>query len=348
MGNIIPHSRPTLGEEEVKAVSEVIRSGYISQGEKVKEFEEELARFMGVKGAVAVNSGSSALHLGLLAMGVGAGDTVLLPSFVCSALLNAVYQAGASPELCDIEPESFNISAEAIKNSGAENARAVIVPHMFGSPADLEKIEEAGIPVIEDCAHSIGAVYGERRVGSIGRFSLLSFYACKMLACGEGGALLSDDKEILQTARDRRDYDQKEHFKLRYNYKMTDMQAAMGLIQLKKLPGMIERRKEIAARYDEAFAGTGAELPTGEFDHIYYRYVIRVEKDLAEAVSRINEKGVIAARPVFKPLHRYLELRSGFKNTDRAYSTALSIPVYPSMTKDEQKKVIEAVKSCLD
>ncbi len=348
MGNIIPHSRPTLGEEEVKAVSEVIRSGYISQGAKVKEFEEELARFVGVKGAVAVNSGSSALHLGLLAMGIGAGDAVLFPSFVCSALLNAVYQAGASPELCDIEPESFNISAETIKNSGAEDARAVIVPHMFGSPADLEKIEEAGIPVVEDCAHSVGAVYGERRAGSVGRFSILSFYACKMLACGEGGAILSDDREILQIARDRRDYDEKEHYKLRYNYKMTDMQAAMGLAQMKRLPDMIARRKEIAAGYDKAFGGTGLALPKGEFDHVYYRYVVKTEKDVTGLIQRIKDKGVTAARPVYKPLHRYLELRSGFKNTDRAYSTVLSIPIYPSMTKDEQKKVIEAVKSCLD
>jgi dTDP-4-amino-4,6-dideoxygalactose transaminase len=280
-------------------------------------------------------------------MGIGGGDTVILPSFVCSALLNTVYQAGANPNLCDIEPESFNVSAEAMKSSGAEGARAVIVPHMFGSPADLEKIENEGVPVVEDCAHSIGAMYGKRRVGSIGRLSVLSFYACKMLSCGEGGAILSDDDEILQTVRDRRDYDEKEHYKLRYNYKMTDMQAAMGLAQLERLPDMVERRKEIAARYSKAFEGSGLGLPKGEFDHVYYRYVVKTEKDVGELIPRVKDKGVAVARPVYKPLHRYLELRSGFKDTDRAYSTALSIPIYPSMTKDEEKKVIEAVKSCL-
>ncbi|MFC1548572.1 DegT/DnrJ/EryC1/StrS family aminotransferase [Candidatus Omnitrophota bacterium] len=340
---VIPHSRPTLGKEEAQAVEEVVRSGYIAQGDKVKEFEDELARFVGVKGAVVTNSGLSALHLGLVAMGIGPGDEVLLPSFVCSAILNAVYQTGAGPNLCDVELESFNISSESIKDTRTDNARAVIVPHMFGSPADLEKIEGTGIPIIEDCAHSIGAMYGDKRVGSVGRFSILSFYACKMIACGEGGAFLSNDEDLLQIARDRRSYDEKDHYKLRYNYKMTDIQAALGLVQLKKFPEMIKKRKELAARYDEAFKDMDIKLPRGEFDHVYYRYVIRTEKDM----SGIKEKGVMAGKPVFKPLHRYLELRSGFKNTDRAYSTSLSIPIYPSLTEEEQGRVIEAVKDSL-
>ena len=215
---------------------------------------------------------------------------------------------------------------------------------MFGNPADLEKIEKLGIPVIEDCAHSIGAKYGDKRIGSIGRFSILSFYACKMMACGEGGALLSDDEEILRIARDRRDYDEKDHYKVRYNYKMSDIQAALGLVQLKKLPKMIARRREIAAFYDEALNGMDIILPGGEFDHVYYRYVIRTRADLSKAIACVKERGVICARPVFRPLHRYLELRSGFKNADEAYSTALSIPIYPSLTKDEQVRVVEVVE----
>ena len=283
--NIIPHSRPTLGEEEIEAVSTVVRSRHIAQGEKVKEFEEELARFIGVKGAVATSSGTAALHLGMVTMGLGEGDEVILPSFVCTAPLNAVYQVGAAPALCDIELESFNISLEGIDDARSDKTKAVIVPHMFGSPADLERIEATGIPVIEDCAQSIGAMYGEKRVGSIGRFSIMSFYANKMMACGEGGAILSDDERLLKAARDRRDYDEKEDYRLRYNYKMTDMQAAMGVVQLKKLPGMIERRKEIAANYDDALRDSGLILPQGEFDHIYYRYAIRTEGDVQQIIS---------------------------------------------------------------
>ena len=344
---IIPHSRPALGDEELRAVSEIIKSGHIAQGDRVREFEERLARFVGVRGAVVTNSGTSALHLGLLAMGIGSGNEVLLPSYVCSAPLNAVYQTGAKPCFCDIEPESFNISLESIKDNITDAACAVIVPHMFGNPADMEKMEETGIPVVEDCAQSIGAMYGDRRTGSIGRFGILSFYANKMLACGEGGALLSGDEEILRLARDLRDYDEKEGYRIRYNYKMTDMQAAMGLAQLEKLPEFVRRRKEIAARYDEAFKDLDIVLPKGEFDHVYYRYVVRTKKDIAAVISQMNEKGVICKRPVYKPLHRYLELRSGFRNTDEAYSSCLSIPVYPSLSAEEQERIVDVVRACL-
>ncbi|MGB2631050.1 MAG: DegT/DnrJ/EryC1/StrS family aminotransferase [Candidatus Omnitrophota bacterium] len=344
---VVPHSRPTLGEEEVLAAAEVLRSGYIAQGKKVEEFEERLAEFAGVKGAVALNSGTSALHLGLMALGIGEGDEVLLPSFVCSAPMNSVYMAKAQPRLCDIEPESYNISLNSIEDNKTEKSKAVIVPHMFGSPADLERIEQTGVPVVEDCAQAIGAVYGNRKVGSIGRFSILSFYANKVLGCGEGGALLSDDDDILGFARDRRDYDEKENYKLRYNYKMTDLQAAVGLVQLSKLPKMIEKRKDLAAVYDKAFSALDVVLPKGEFDHIYYRYTIRIKKDLSAVISHAKQKGVNCERPVYRPLHRYLELRSGFRNTDEAFSKALSIPIYPSLTDEEQQRVIETVQECL-
>ncbi len=344
---IIPHSRPTLGDEELKAVSEVIKSGHITQGDRVRELEERLARFAGVRAAVVTSSGTSALHLGLAALGVGPGDDVLLPSYVCSAPLNAVYQTGAGPRLCDIEPESFNISPESVKDNITDAAGAVIVPHMFGNPADIGRIKEAGVPVVEDCAQSIGAMYGDRRAGSIGRFGILSFYANKMLACGEGGALLSDDEEILRLARDLRDYDEKEDYRVRFNYKMTDVQAAMGVAQLEKLPGFIRRRKEIAVRYDKAFKDLDLVLPKGEFDHVYYRYVVRTKKDISAAISRMGEKGIICKRPVYKPLHRYLELRSGFRSTDEAYSGCLSIPIYPSLSAQEQERVIDAVKAYL-
>jgi len=197
---IIPHSKPTLCDEETEAVSKVIKSGHIAQGAKVEEFEESLARFIGVNGAVALSSGTAALHLGLLAMKIDSTDEVLLPSYVCTAPLNAVYHTGAQPRLCDIESDSYNISFESIEDKRTESTKAVVVPHIFGNTADLERIEEAGIPIIEDCAQSIGSMYGEVRSGSLGKFSIVSFYANKMMACGEGGALLSNDDEILSFA----------------------------------------------------------------------------------------------------------------------------------------------------
>lgn len=345
---MIPHSRPCFGMEEAWAVTEVLNSGYLSQGEKVERFEKELASFLGVKGAVLVNSGTSAIHLGLLAMGIGEGDDVILPSFVCSAPLNAVYAAGATPRVCDIELESFNISFENVEMAKTDETKAVIVPHMFGNVADLEKIERLGIPIIEDCAHSIGARYGKRMVGSIGKFSIVSFYTNKMIGCGEGGAILSDDEDLFNAARDLRDYDEKESYKIRYNYKMTDLQAAIGLVQLARLRSCIIRyRKEVSSSYDKFFSELDIVLPKGEFDHVYYRYVVRTSKDLDKVIAELAKMGVSCARPVYKPLHRYLEMRSGFGNTDEAYSTALSIPIYPSLEKEEQKRVIKAVITVL-
>ncbi len=342
--SIIPHSRPTLGKEEIDAVVKTMEAGSISQGDKVKEFEESMASFVDVKGAVATNSGTSALHLGMVAMGIGNGDDVIIPSNVCTAPLNSAYMTGARPQICDIEKESFNISFETAEDVKTKDTKAVIVPHMFGNVVDLEKIENTGVPVIEDCAHAIGASYGSVKAGKAGRFSIVSMYTNKILCCGEGGMLLSDDEDIIAFARDRRDYDSKDNYKLRYNYKMTDIQAAMGLVQLKKLPDFIERRKNIAKKYDEAFKELDIVVPTYEFEHIYYRYVIRIKSDISKAISSMHEDGVISTRPVFKPLHRYLEIRSGFGCSDEVYSSALSIPIYPSLSDDEQEKVIAAVR----
>lgn len=347
MSKMIPHSRPTLGKEEAEAVSAVVSSGHIAQGPKVKEFEEKLAEFFGVKGAVATSSGTSALHLGLLAIGVEKEDEVILPSYVCTAPLNAVYHSGAKPSVCDIELESFNLSADGMLSAKTENSKAVIVPHMFGNVADIEGIESSALPVIEDCAQAIGAVYGKKKAGSLGKLSICSFYANKMMASGEGGCLLSDDEDILRFASDRRDYDERDTYKVRYNYKMSDLEAAVGIIQLDKLPGFIASRRAIAEKYNKAFKDLPIILPASEFDHIYYRYVVRAEGDVSKVIRLLRESGVTACRPVFRPLNRCLDMRSGFINTEQAYSQAISIPIYPSLTEEEQDRVIEAVKEAI-
>lgn len=336
-----------MGLQEAAAAARVVKSGFISQGPRVREFEKALAKFVGVKDAVVTNSGTAALHLGLLAMGIGKGHEVLLPSYVCTAPLNAVYQAGAEPVLCDIEPESFNVSIESISSKKNRSSRAVIVPHMFGSPADLEKIEELGIPVIEDCAHALGARYGRKRVGAIGRFAIASFYANKMMACGEGGAILSNDRKLIEAARDHREYDNKSDYRLRFNYKMGDILAAVGIAQLKKLPAMVRARKNIAHIYDRAFSKKELILPKGEFDHIYYRYIVRTSKDVEKVTKEMAAAGVICARPVFEPLHRLIGLQAGFRNTDEVHNSAISIPIYPTLSASDLKKVIKAVLSVM-
>ena len=216
------------------------------QGKKVLEFEAKVSRYLGVKAGVAVNSGTSALHLALLALNIGPGDEVMVPSFVCSALLNAVSYTGASARIVDVKADDFNISPVEVKKKLNKKVKAIIVPHMFGYPADLKELLSFGVPVIEDCAQSIGADYRGRKAGSFGVLSICSFYATKVMTTGEGGMVLSNQTKILDRIRDLRQYDHALNFQTRYNYKMTDFQAALGLSQLQRLPEFIKRRKQIA------------------------------------------------------------------------------------------------------
>jgi len=347
---MIPHSKPTITENDIKSVSEVMRSGYIVQGEKVRQFEEKLASFIGVKGGIATSSGTSALHLALMVLGVGKEDEVILPTYVCTAPLNAVYYTGAKPILADINEDDFNISAKDVEKKLTKKTKAIIVPHMFGLPADMEEILKLGIPVIEDCAQSIGATIrhppsGPRHpVGSLGTLSICSFYATKLLATGEGGMVLSNDEELLSKIRDLRDYDEKDDFRVRFNYKMSDIEAAFGLSQLGKLFSFIKRRKEIAQKYCCVFSGCDFSIPSvyEDREHIFYRYVVRVHGKAEEFIEDIQNKGIECRRPVYKPLHHYLSC-GGFPVADKVYKSAVSIPIYPFLSDEDVDYIIETV-----
>lgn len=334
-GTLIPHSRPTIDPDDIRAVTEVMGSGQLAQGEKVRRFEEDLAFLLGRRGGVATNSGTSALHLGLLALGLGAGDEILLPSYTCVALLHAVRYVGAIPRVVDIEPEGYNLCAHESRRLLTRRVKAIIIPHMFGMAADLDHLASLGVPLIEDCAQALGGTYRGRPVGSIGTITICSFYATKMITTGEGGMLLSDSNVILQRARDLRDYDGRTTCETRFNYKMTDMQAALGLSQLNRLPAFLERRRDLASRYTGALRNLPITLPAVKPDtaHAFYRYVIGVD-DSARVGRRLNQRGIQCKAPVFRPVHAYLE-QEGFPHTERAMRTALSIPLYPSLTEEE-------------
>lgn len=341
---MIPHSRPTLSEEEVREVVRVMRSGHIAQGQEVEAFENEFAGFLGTPGAVAVSSGTAALHLSLLALGMGPGRQVALPSYVCSALLNAVKLAGAEPLIIDIDPQTFNIDPDDLNRRLTARTAAIIVPHMFGLPAALDQAVGTGLPVIEDCAQAVGATYRGLPVGSVGDLSVFSFYATKMLATGEGGLVSSTLPALLDKVRDLREYDRKAEYTLRFNYKMTDLQAAMGRVQLRKLGFFLGRRLEIARTYDTAVNKTSLEPPASKEDrtHVYYRYVVRCAGDAGSIIGGLSTMGVIGARPVYKPLHDYLGL-GGFTATDDAWRRAVSLPIYPSLSPEDAQTISEAL-----
>lgn len=323
---MIPHSKPVMGEEEVEAAARVLRSGCLAQGPEVDALEVECAALVGRRYAVAVNSGSAALHLALIALGVTPGDAVGMPAYVCAALLQAARWQGARPVLGDVDRHG-NLRADADLSA----CRAVMAPHLFGKRVALPKHGA----VIEDVAQSLGGSTGREGVAAIG-----SFYATKLVAAGEGGILLTDDADLAACARDRRDYDNREVDAVRYAYKLTDVQAAVARVQLRRLPGFLARRREIAAAYAEAFHGLPLELPDPA-DHVFFRYVIATDRrDALEA--HLHAQGVDAKRPVFRPLHHYIG--GDYPGADRAHREFLSIPIYPALTDAEQAHVIESMR----
>jgi dTDP-4-amino-4,6-dideoxygalactose transaminase len=341
---IIPHSKPTVGTTDAKIVADIVKSGHMAQGQKVASFERKFARYQKVNHAVAVNSGTSALHLSLLALGVKKGDNVIIPSFVCTALMNALRYTGAQVRIADVGEDDFNISVESVKKEMNKRTKAIVVPHMFGLPADLTALLKLRVPVIEDCAQALGATYKGRKVGSLGILSIYSFYATKMITTGEGGMVTSNNSRLIERIRDWRDYDEKPGYALRYNYKMTDIQAALGIHQLSQLPAWITKRREAAQMYQRALNNCGLKLPRqfAEKKHVYFRYVIQTDNK-RKLLNKLRSKGIEAVSPVYKPLHRYLGLK-GYPCTDRLMRTCVSLPIYPSLSKRAVQYIIKELK----
>ncbi len=335
--HLIAHSAPVVGAEEEEAVLRVLRSGRLAQGPEVAAFEAECAALAGRRHGVAVSSGTAALHLALNALGVGESEDVAIPAYACASLLTAVSLQGAIACICDIG-DDLNLDPRVVPR----DARFAIVPHLFGKTAALPERPV----VIEDIAQSLGGETGRAGVAAIA-----SFYATKLITTGEGGMVLTDDEGLAETVRDRRDYDNRDEFVPRFSYKMTEMQAALGRVQLRRLPEFLERRRTIALRYSEAFG----ELPLGLPDpagHVFFRYVVTTGEQ-ETLLARLNDEGIEAKRPVYRPAHHYTR-GGGLRGVawcagpcleaDRAHETAVSLPIHPAMRADEVDSVIEAVR----
>lgn len=340
---VIPHSRPTLGDGEVQAMAEVVQSGFLAQGARVARFEEALARGLAVAGGVATSSGTAALHLALLTLRVGEGDEVLLPTYACSALLQAVRAVRASPRFVDCDPVTFNMDPEAARRACSKKAKALIVVHTFGLPAELDALKGLGVPVVEAAAQALGAFYRGKPVGSVGDVAVFSFYATKVITTGEGGMLFSSDERILAAARDLREYDNKWDDRPRFNYKMTEVQAALGLAQLGQLPDFLCRRRAIALQYGAGLKGLPLQLPPPTPHRAWYRYVVKAPVPVARYLERLQACGVEARRPVFRPLHWALGM-AGFPGAEEAWNRAISFPLYPSLRNGEVQQVLSAAR----
>src|SRR5262247_2101675 len=311
---MIPHSRPTLGDDDGERVARVVRGGHLAQGPEVAAFERGLAERMGVADAAAVSSGTAALELALRAR---------------DALYHAVTRCGAAPVLADADPDTLGLSAADAARRRTVRTRAVVVVHPFGLAVDLGDFERLGVALVEDCAQTLGAVLGGRPVGTRGGLAVCSFYATKLLTTGEGGAV-TGRAELVARARDARDYDERHDLVPRFNYKMTDMQAALGQSQLVRLDAFIARRRALAVRYRTALARAPrcrVASDAGE-RHVYHRFVVAVDRPLDPVLAHLERRGVAARRPVFRPIHRALGL-SGYPNAERLWAECLSLPCYP-------------------
>jgi len=344
---MIEHSKPTLGKGELSALKKVILTNYPAEGWAVNQFENALSDYIGSKGGVATSTGTLALNLALLCLNIKPEDEVIVPSYVCRSVLNAILYTGARPVLSDINVEDYNISFSYAETRVTKKTKAIIIPHMFGCPAEVDKFKKLGIPVIEDCAHSIGAEYRGRKAGSWGDLSIFSFEGTKYITTGEGGMVLANSKYLLEKLRKLKEPESFD-YKIKYTYRMTNLQAALGIEQLLKLESFIGKRRRIAKIYTEGFSDLDIGLPKepSEGLHIFHRYLIEIKGNINRFMQYCYRKGIKVKQPVKPyPLHRYLNLPDkSFPNTAYIMKSMVSIPLYPSLTNRELKLIIDTVR----
>jgi dTDP-4-amino-4,6-dideoxygalactose transaminase len=372
----VPFHRAPVGEEEAKAVSEVIRSGWLTMGPKTFEFEKEFAKYVGAEQAIAVSTGTAALHLSLEAAGVRAGDEVLLPTTTFTATAEAVTYLGARPVLVDVDSVTMNIDPKDAAERITHKTKAIIPVHLGGQPCDMDEIHALArmhhLRVIEDAAHALPSEYKGKRVGQISEFSCFSFYATKTLTTGEGGMITTDNPEAAERMRLMRLHGIERDAWKRYRgdgswfyevleagfkYNLTDFQSAMGLVQLAKCDAMKQVREDIARRYSDAFSSREElVIPTVRQDRStsWHLYILRLRldrlnKDRNGFIEALHRRG-IACSVHFIPLHLQPCYRraSGYQPGDfpcaeREYNSCLSLPIYPGMTEAEINQVISAV-----
>jgi dTDP-4-amino-4,6-dideoxygalactose transaminase len=377
--SFLPYARPDIGEEEIAEVADSLRSGWVSTGPKVKRFEDDFAAYTGARHAVAVSSCTAALEISLAALGIGPGDEVLVPTLTFCATANAVVHLGATPVLVDVD-ETGLISLEAAAGAITSRTRAILPVHYAGQACDLDGLLDLaatrGIPVVEDAAHAAGSRYRGRPIGTFSQATAFSFYATKNMTTGEGGMITTNDDALAARMRRlalhgmSRDAWQRYHDSESWYYEvteagykanMTDMQAALGIHQLRKLDRFNRRRRELAAAYTAGLAGipgvsTPRELP-GRL-HTYHLYPIRIDAEefgltRAGCLSHLRAAG-IGGSVHFIPLHRQPYYRSAqgpapgrFPVADWLYEGLVSLPLYPKMSDRDAKDVIEAVWSAV-
>ncbi len=344
---VIQHNSPYISKPDLEAVSDSISTGWLAQGSKVIEFEEALCRYMSDGqntsnlSGVAVSSGTSALFLALKALGIGKGSDVLVPTYACSALLNAVYWVGATPIPVDVSTGDFNPTYDMCFNALTPTTEALVLTHTYGVPVDTRIYKDLGIKIVEDCCQSIGASFDDRKVGLVGDIAIFSFYATKMITTGQGGMVLSHDKSLIDQVRDYRDYDGRDNYYPSFNFQMTDFQAALGISQLERLPSFITQRSKNAQRYIDAIGKDSEsllQLGAEDASPNWYRFVLKLGSRLQDCKMVFDQNRISCIQPVHNNelLHKLLGLpQAHFPCSEEISASVLSIPVFPALNETQ-------------
>jgi UDP-4-amino-4-deoxy-L-arabinose-oxoglutarate aminotransferase len=340
---MIPHSKPWITEKDLKAVRSVLKEGMIAQNHQVRLFEKTCAQYLGVPDGVATGSGTAALTLALHALDLKPVTEVVLPTYVCRNVAEAVLTMGYSPVLCDVG-KHWTMTPKKVAQVVTRKTGAIILVHLYGIPVDLDGFKRFDLPIIENACQAFGARIGSQMVGSIGTLGVFSFHATKCLTTGEGGLVVSHERRLLEKMRKLRDGGNL--LRSRVPSPMTDMQAALGMSQLSRYPAFLKRRRLIAERYFEALSDCPVALPDAvRNESIFFRFPIRVSGKFGVIRKRFAEKGVHVRQGVDALLHRFMnQPPKKFLNAEHLFSETISLPIYPTLTEEEQKTVIQACR----
>ena len=365
----IPLARPTTGNEELEELGDVLRSGQVSQGSKVQEFERLVAECAGTRYAFATSSCTTAMHLALVALGIGPGDEVLVPDFTFPATANVVVQQGATPVLVDIDLDTYNLAPEKLVAHLTPRTRAIMPVHLFGLPADMSAVmsfaREYDLAVIEDAACALGATYAGQPCGSIGDLGCFSFHARKVITTGEGGMIVTNREDLadrVQLLRSHGGVRLTNGFRFDeagYNYRLSDLQAAVGVAQMRRLPALVSRRRELASQLRGQLVGIAGIQAPGDSPsggHIYQAFVTLLASgiDRDDIVLRLSERGIgttlgtyaLHDQPFFQKQYGYTS--GQLSASHAAFLRTLALPLYPDMTEDQVSTVVETLSAVLN
>jgi perosamine synthetase len=372
---MIPYGRQTIDDDDIRAVVKVLQSDWLTTGPKVDEFEQTFTKLVGAKEAVAVSSGTAALHAAMYALAIGPGDEVIVPPMTFAATVNCVVFQGGTPVFVDVDPDTLLIQPDQIKAKITSRTKAVVAVDYTGHPADYDTIKsitrQNGIALVADACHALGASYKGLPVGSLADLNAFSFHPVKHIATGEGGMITTDDPEFAQRMRVFRnhgitsDHRQREEtgswfyemVDLGYNYRLTDLQCTLGISQLRKHPNWLKRRREIAQMYNDAFAEFSAVSPLHVENHVdaaYHLYVVQLNLDKSQ-VDRADIFNALRAAGIgvnvhYIPVHLHPFYKNNFDTktglcpvAENAYKKILSLPIFPALKDDEVDYVIDSL-----